>query len=258
MTSTPTDNSDSPDQSKPRQQRRGLDARQKGFYWHRTEIVRQYAPLIGLDGIGLLDSYSVWTDNREGSETQGAAFPGLEDEEVFYGIDRDHLAVLNRLLEACGLIAISIVKARIQVARERNNQKEVYWQPVNKQTYTIVHKDDYTLTTETVIRVVQLAFQDPMVYRVIRHIFLPTFKPIERAREGDTKNPWYLILPQVREMSQWRILARRAAAEKAQGRARVMKGFATRQATSADETGTGSASADETAQVHQPLPMGPA
>ncbi|MDO9066755.1 MAG: hypothetical protein Q7U96_06710, partial [Chloroflexota bacterium] len=117
MTSTPTDNTDSPDQSKPRQQRRGLDARQKGFYWHRTEIVRQYAPLIGLDGIGLLDSYSVWTDNREGSETQGAAFPGLEDEEVFYGIDRDHLAVLNRLLEACGLIAISIVKARIQVAR---------------------------------------------------------------------------------------------------------------------------------------------
>jgi hypothetical protein len=194
-----------------------------------------------------LDSYSVWTDNREGSETQGAAFPGLEDEEVFYGIDRDHLAVLNRLLEACGLIAISIVKARIQVARERNNQKEVYWQPVNKQTYTIVHKDDYTLTTETVIRVVQLAFQDPMVYRAIRHIFLPTFKPIERAREGDTKNPWYLILPQVREMSQWRILARRAAAEKAQGRARVMKGFATRQATYADETGTGSpASADET------------
>ncbi len=56
-------------------ERSGEDARRRGWFWHWNTIVTQYAPLIGLKGVGLLNSYTVWTDRREESPHRGYAFP---------------------------------------------------------------------------------------------------------------------------------------------------------------------------------------
>ena len=40
--------------------RSGEDARRRGWFWHWNSIVTQYAPLLTLKGVGLLNSYTVW------------------------------------------------------------------------------------------------------------------------------------------------------------------------------------------------------
>src|SRR5437764_11738845 len=55
--------------------RSGEDVRRRGWLWHWNSVVTQYAPLIGLKGIGLLNSYTVWTDRRDESPHRGYAFP---------------------------------------------------------------------------------------------------------------------------------------------------------------------------------------
>ena len=61
-------------------QRTGVDTRHRGWYWHWNGVVTQYAPLIGLKGVGLLNSYTVWTDRREQSPTRGYAFPSQQSD----------------------------------------------------------------------------------------------------------------------------------------------------------------------------------
>ncbi|MEZ4572841.1 MAG: hypothetical protein R2849_21485 [Thermomicrobiales bacterium] len=39
--------------------RSGQDQRKRGWFWHWNGIVTQYVPLIGLKGVGLLNSYTV-------------------------------------------------------------------------------------------------------------------------------------------------------------------------------------------------------
>jgi hypothetical protein len=86
--------------------RSGEDARRRGWYWNWNTMVTQFAPLIGLDGKGLLDSYIVWTDRREDSPFRGYAFPSTTAEANFYGIDRNVLGTINKILVALDLIEI--------------------------------------------------------------------------------------------------------------------------------------------------------
>ena len=60
--------------------RSGEDVRKRGWFWHWNSIVTQYAPLLGLKGVGLLNSYTVWTDRREESPHRGYAFPSQQSE----------------------------------------------------------------------------------------------------------------------------------------------------------------------------------
>src|SRR4051812_22596900 len=71
--------------------RAGADARRRGWFWHWNSIVTQYAPLVGLKGIGLLNSYTVWTDRRDESPHRGYAFPSQQAEADFYGEERAEL-----------------------------------------------------------------------------------------------------------------------------------------------------------------------
>ena len=84
----------------------GDDARRRGWFWHWNSMVTQYAPLLGLKGIGLLNSYTVWTDRREHSPYQGYAFPSQTSESAFYGEDRAELISINKILVALDLIEI--------------------------------------------------------------------------------------------------------------------------------------------------------
>src|SRR5699024_5995503 len=62
------------------QSRSGEDTRKRGWYWHWNSIITQFAPIIGLKGVGLLNSYTVWTDRREDSRHRGYAFPSQQSE----------------------------------------------------------------------------------------------------------------------------------------------------------------------------------
>ena len=64
----------------PEAARSGEDTRRRGWFWHWNALVTQYAPLIGLKGVGLLNSYTVWTDRREESPHRGYAFPSQQSE----------------------------------------------------------------------------------------------------------------------------------------------------------------------------------
>jgi hypothetical protein len=86
--------------------RSGEDVRRRGWFWHWNNIVTQYAPLIGLKGVGLINSYTVWTDRRESSPHRGYAFPSQQSEADFYGEDRAELITINKLLVALDLIEI--------------------------------------------------------------------------------------------------------------------------------------------------------
>src|SRR5258707_10891716 len=84
----------------------GQDIRHRGWYWHWNTLITQYAPLLGLKGVGLLNSYTVWTDRREGSPHQGYAFPTQDADGKFYGEGPEELITLNKLLVALDLIEI--------------------------------------------------------------------------------------------------------------------------------------------------------
>ena len=88
----------------PEPTRGGEDARRRGWFWHWNALVTQYAPLIGLKGVGLLNSYTVWTDRREESPHRGYAFPSQQSEADFYGEDRAELITINKILVALDLI----------------------------------------------------------------------------------------------------------------------------------------------------------
>jgi hypothetical protein len=90
----------------PEPSRAGEDVRRRGWFWHWNVLVTQYAPLIGLKGVGLLNSYTVWTDRREESPHRGYAFPSQQSEADFYGEDRAELITINKILVALDLIEI--------------------------------------------------------------------------------------------------------------------------------------------------------
>ena len=200
----------------PEPSRAGEDVRRRGWFWHWNALVTQYAPLIGLKGVGLLNSYTVWTDRREESPHRGYAFPSQQSEADFYGEDRAELITINKIL-----VALDLIEIRKEMVVRADPQGRRWKVPHN--FYRVKdHGDDFSLGPADVLRVAELAARDRAVYRYVRRVFSPRFAPID----GD--NVWGRILPEVRLTPVWQGLAARAAAEEDRASARTRAGHAAR------------------------------
>ena len=201
--------------------RSGEDTRRRGWYWNWNTMVTQFAPLIGLDGKGLLDSYIVWTDRREDSPFRGYAFPSTTSEANFYGIDRNVLGTINKILVALDLIEIK--KKMVNRPDETGND----WKfPHN--TYRVKEQgDNFQLTADAVRKVVQLATEDTAVYRRIKHIFGSKFKPI------DPQSIWYDIIAELEPTENWQKLRAIALEDERRTSERSRKGHAARRKSAA-------------------------
>ena len=196
--------------------------RRRGWFWHWNALVTQYAPLIGLKGVGLLNSYTVWTDRREESPHRGYAFPSQQSEADFYGEDRAELITINKIL-----VALDLIEIRKEMVVRADPQGRRWKVPHN--FYRVKdHGDDFSLGPADVLRVAELAARDRAVYRYVRRVFSPRFAPID----GD--NVWGRILPQVRLTPVWQGLAAKAAAEEDRASARTRAGHAARKVAASE------------------------
>ena len=184
----------------------GQDVRHRGWYWHWNTLVTQYAPLLGLKGVGLLNSYTVWTDRREGSPHQGYAFPSQEAEARFYGEQREELITLNKLLVALDLIEIH----KEMVLRQDDRGRR--WRVPHNFYRVKDPRDGLVLNIPAVVRVLELAQRDKNVFRQIRHIFGAQYAPIDRT------SIWHYLLPELRLLPLWQTLAERAERERRGGK----------------------------------------
>lgn len=210
--------------------RSGEDVRKRGWFWHWNSIVTQYAPLLGLKGVGLLNSYTVWTDRREESPHRGYAFPSQQSEADFYGEDRAELITINKIL-----VALDLIEIRKEMVLRVDAQGRRWKVPHN--LYRVKdHGDDVTLTTRDVLRVVELADRDRAVYRYLRRVFSPRFSPIDHA------NVWHQILEEVRPTPVWQRLAARAEKEERKASERTKAGHASRKGNAEPTTSTSTAS----------------
>ena len=187
----------------------GIDTRQRGFFWGPNELIKHWVPLIGLDGVGLLNSYDVWCDRRQESNTKGFAFPTRLQEATFYGVSKSTLAVLTAILEAVGWLHVKAEKRT--TGHGRGGGGTTY---TVKNFYEIINRD-WTLTLEDVFAVLRLADEDNRVFKRIKHIFRPDFAPIDSK-----DNPWLAFLPQLRQDPLWQRLAEKAQKRSASYRAR--------------------------------------
>ncbi len=199
--------------------RSGEDTRRRGWFWHWNNIVTQYAPLIGLKGVGLINSYTVWTDRREESPHRGYAFPSQQSEADFYGEDRAELIAINKIL-----VALDLIEIRKEMVLRVDEQGRRWRVPHN--FYRVKdHGDGFVLGSGDVLRVVELADRDQTVYRYVRHIFSNRFSAI------DADNVWTRILVEVRQNETWQRLAARAGREEDRASARTRAGHAARKAS---------------------------
>ncbi|MGI8856720.1 MAG: DnaA N-terminal domain-containing protein [Thermomicrobiales bacterium] len=184
----------------------GQDIRHRGWYWHWNTLITQYAPLLGLKGVGLLNSYTVWTDRREGSPHQGYAFPTQDAEGKFYGEGREELITLNKILVALDLIEIH--KEMVLRQDDRNRR----WRVPHNFYRVKDPRDGLVLNLPAVVRVLELANRDRNVFRHVRHIFGAQFAPIDRT------SIWHYLLPELRQFPLWQQLAERAERERRGGK----------------------------------------
>jgi hypothetical protein len=205
------------------QSRSGEDTRRRGWFWHWNSIVTQFAPIIGLKGVGLLNSYTVWTDRREESPHRGYAFPSQQSEAAFYGEDRNELITINKIL-----VALDLIEIRKEMV-PRTDEKGRRWKVPHNLYRVKDHGDDFNLTANDVMRVVRLADKDRAVYRYVRRIFSPKFAPIDRD------NIWHEILEELRPTDVWQRLAARTERDETRASARSKAGHASRR-TSETET----------------------
>jgi len=200
----------------PNPTRSGEDTRRRGWFWHWNSIVTQYAPLIGLKGVGLLNSYTVWTDRRDESPHRGYAFPSQQSEADFYGEDRAELITINKLL-----VALDLIEIRKEMVLRLDEQGRRWKVPHN--FYRVKdHDDGSSLTSRDVLNVAELADRDGAVYRYVRRVFSPKFAPI------DHNNVWAQILEEVRQTEVWQRLATKAAKEEQRASDRTKAGHAAR------------------------------
>jgi hypothetical protein len=199
--------------------RSGDDTRKRGWFWHWNHVITQYAPLLGLKGVGLLNSYTVWTDRREESPHRGYAFPSQQSEADFYGEDRAELITINKILVTLDLIEIR--KEMVYRTDERGRRWKV---PHN--FYRVKDQGEgMNLTTRQVMCVVELADRDRAVYRYLRKLFSPKFSPI------DPDNVWHQILEEVRPTDAWQRLAAKTERDESRASARSRAGHAARRST---------------------------
>ncbi|MDQ3657604.1 MAG: hypothetical protein M3457_21320 [Chloroflexota bacterium] len=203
--------------------RSGEDIRRRGWFWHWNNIVTQYAPMIGLKGVGLINSYTVWTDRRESSPHRGYAFPSQQSEADFYGEDRAELITINKLL-----VALDLIEIRKEMVL-RTDEKGRRWKVPHNFYRVKDHGDGFTLTSGDVLRVAELAERDRAVYRYVRRMFSPKFSPI------DSQNVWHGILEEVRETEVWQALAARTAKDESKASARSKAGHASRRTSAASD-----------------------
>ncbi len=197
----------------------GEDARKRGWFWHWNTIVTQFAPLIGLKGVGLLNSYTVWTDRRDESAYRGYAFPSQQSEAAFYGVDRAELIAINKIL-----VALDLIEIRKEMVHRVDEQGRKWKVPHN--LYRVKdHGDHYNLTTRDVVKVIELAEKDRAVYRHIKNVFSERFAPI------DPQNVWWSILDELRDHPVWQRLAAKTAADENRASARTKAGHAARKAS---------------------------
>ena len=212
------------DRSDANTSRSGDDTRKRGWYWHWNSIVTQYAPLIGLKGVGLLNSYTVWTDRREESPTRGYAFPSQQREASFYGEDRAELITINKIL-----VALDLIEIRKEMVL-RTDEKGRKWR-VPHNFYRVKDQGDgFTLTSDAVKKVVALADSDAAVYRYVRRIFSSRFAPIDHT------NVWHQILEELRPTETWQRLAAKTEKTEKRASARSKAGHASRR-SQPDEAG---------------------
>ena len=201
--------------------RSGEDTRRRGWFWHWNNIVTQYAPMIGLKGVGLINSYTVWTDRRESSPHRGYAFPSQQSEADFYGEDRAELITINKIL-----VTLDLIEIRKEMM-PRTDEKGRRWKVPHNFYRVKDHGDGFTLTARDVMKVAELADRDRAVYRYLRRMFSPKFSPI------DTQNVWHAILEEVRETEVWQRLAAKTAKEESKASARSRAGHAARRTNDA-------------------------
>ncbi len=196
--------------------RSGDDTRRRGWFWHWNSIVTQYAPLIGLKGVGLLNSYTVWTDRREESPHRGFAFPSQQSEADFYGEDRAELITINKIL-----VALDLIEIRKEMVLRVDEQGRRWKVPHN--FYRVKdHSDGSSLTSRDVLKVAELADRDQTVYRYVRRVFSPRFSAIDRD------NVWVSILDEVRQADVWQRLAAKALKDETRASDRTRAGHAAR------------------------------
>lgn len=206
------------DESVENTSRAGDDNRKRGWYWHWNSIITQYAPLIGLKGVGLLNSYTVWTDRREESPYRGYAFPSQQSEADFYGEDRAELITINKIL-----VALDLIEIRKEMVL-RTDEKGRKWR-VPHNFYRVKDQGNgFTLTSDAVSRVVDLAERDANVYRYVRRIFSARFAPIDPA------NIWNQILEELQPTEAWQRLTDRTRRTEQRASARSKAGHASRRA----------------------------
>jgi hypothetical protein len=196
--------------------RSGEDERKKGWYWHWNFTVDQLSPLIGLKGVGLLNSYTVWTDRRDKSPHRGFAFPSQQSEADFYGEDRAELITINKILGALDLIEIR----KVMIARP-DEQGRNYRVPHN--FYRVKDMgDNYRLTVKDALKVAELAEANPAIYRYVRRVFSQRFAPI------GPNNVWVDLIVELRKHELWRRLEEKTAKEEERATARTKAGHASR------------------------------
>jgi hypothetical protein len=221
--------------------RAGEDTRRRGWFWHWNSIVTQFAPLIGLKGVGLLNSYTVWTDRRDESPHRGYAFPSQQTEAAFYGEDRAELIALNKIL-----VALDLIEIRKEMVTRADEQGRRWKVPHN--LYRVKdHGDDYQLSSRDVLSVIALAEKDRVVYRTIRHIFSDRFAPIDHS------NVWWNILEELREHPSWLKMAAKADRDGRKASDRTRAGHASRKGAfylpESVDTATGADSGSDSATV---------
>ncbi|HEV2528527.1 MAG TPA: hypothetical protein VGT61_08780 [Thermomicrobiales bacterium] len=194
----------------------GTDTRRRGWFWHWNSIVTQFSPLIGLKGVGLLNSYTVWTDRREDSPNRGYAFPSQQSEADFYGEERAELIAINKILVTLDLIEI---RKEMIVKPDASGRK---WKVPHNFYRVKDHDDGYVLDADAVLRVVRLADGDRQVFRHLRRLFSPRFRPID----GDSV--WHGIMPVVRRDPTWQRLAAKVEADERRASDRTRAGHAAR------------------------------
>jgi hypothetical protein len=196
--------------------RAGVDARRRGWFWHWNNVVTQYAPLIGLKGVGLLNSYTVWTDRRDESPHRGYAFPSQQSEAAFYGEERAELITINKIL-----VALDLIEIRKEMLTRVDDRGRRWRVPHN--LYRVKDRPDgVDLRADDVLRVALLAKRDDAVFRYVRRVFSDRFKPID----GD--NVWQSILTELRNDPTWRELQERTRAIEERASARTRAGHQNR------------------------------
>ena len=199
----------------------GADTRKRGWFWHWNSIVTQFAPLIGLKGVGLLNSYTVWTDRREDSPNRGYAFPSQQSEADFYGEERSELITINKIL-----VALDLIEIRKEMIVKPDAQGRQWRVPHN--FYRVKdHDDGYVLSAPAVLGVIHLADRDRNVYRYLRRIFSTRFSPI------GSESVWNDIMPTLRRDPTWQRLAAKVETEERRASDRTRAGHAARQGAAA-------------------------